>query len=210
MARRAGGQFVTFEGGEGAGKSTQARRLAARFEALGASVLLTREPGGSPQAEVIRDQLLAGPSDRWTPMAQLLLMYAARAEHLERVIWPALAARQVVISDRFADSSMAYQGWAQGLGVEAVNALDAIVVRDRAPDLTIILDVPAKTGLARAKSRGEVNRFEGMDLSFHEDLRHAYLEIAAAHPEPILNRSPDLFFYVVLAGFGAHDHTALG
>jgi len=182
MPRRPSGLFISFEGGEGTGKSTQSARLAERLRAKGADVLATREPGGAPEAETIRDLLLTGAADRWTPASELLLMYAARAEHLARTIRPALSARRTVISDRFADSSMAYQGIARGLGVRAVEALDAIVVGDLTPDLTVVLDAPAEVGLARARARGEQNRFDALDLDFHETLRRAYLDIAAANP----------------------------
>src|SRR3954470_24313253 len=133
------GRFISFEGGEGAGKSTQARLLRTQLEARGHSVLLTREPGGSPGAEEIRKLLVEGDRDRWTPLAETLLFLAARADHVARAIEPALAAGTWVISDRFADSTFVYQGIARGLGIEMVRRLQQAAIGDFAPDLTIIL-----------------------------------------------------------------------
>jgi dTMP kinase len=182
-ARRAG-LFLSLEGGDGAGKSSQIRRLAEHFRGLGRPVVVTREPGGSPGAEAIRALLVSGAADRWTPLAEALMMYAARAEHLEKVILPALARGDVVITDRFADSTMAYQGVAGDVGEARVKALHALVVGEDEPDLTFILDVPVSVGLARAGKRQEgEGRFESKGASFQERVRQAFLKIAADNPQ---------------------------
>jgi len=177
------GRFITFEGGEGVGKSTQIRRLADRLRGRG-EVLVTREPGGSPGAEAIRALLVSGPVERWSPISETLLMYAARRDHIERVIAPALARGAWVICDRFYDSSRAYQGAAGGAPASLLHALEAEVVGELIPDLTLILDLPTEVGLARAIRRGQgEGRFEAKGAEFHERLRAAFLEIAAAEPE---------------------------
>ena len=177
------GRFITFEGGEGGGKSTQVRRLADRLRDRG-EVVVTREPGGSPGAEAIRALLVSGPVERWSPISETLLMYAARRDHIERVIAPALARGAWVICDRFYDSSRAYQGAAGGAPAGLLQALEAEVVGEVIPDLTLILDLPVKTGLARASRRGQAEgRFEAKGAEFHERLRAAFLQIAAAEPE---------------------------
>jgi len=178
------GLFITFEGGEGAGKSTQVRRLAAALEAQGRQVLQTREPGGSKGAEQIRTLLVTGASDRWSGMTEALLNFAARSDHLARIIRPALQRGDIVLCDRFADSTMAYQGYAQGVGAAAISALTDIVVEDTRPDLTLIMDLPVAAGLARAAARGEgEDRYEKMGQAFHETLRAAFLDIAARAPK---------------------------
>lgn len=172
------GRFITFEGGEGAGKSTQIGLIAARLRARGLTVLETREPGGP-----VRDLLVKG-DDEWAPMAEALLHFAARADHLEKTIRPALADGTWVLCDRFADSTMAYQGIAQGLGPDAVNALYDLVAGDLKPDLTLILDLPVSVGLDRAGRRDiDETRYERMGTAFHETLRQAFLDIAADAPE---------------------------
>jgi len=177
------GRFISFEGGEGAGKSTQARLLRTALEARGYGVVLTREPGGSPGAEEIRKLLVEGEPDRWTPLAETLLFVAARADHVARVIEPALASGAWVISDRFSDSTFVYQGLARGLGIEAVRNLQQAALGHYAPDLTIILDVEPKSGLERAAARGaKENRFERFDADFHQRLRDGFLSIAAHEP----------------------------
>jgi dTMP kinase len=174
------GMFITLEGGEGAGKSTLIKGLARRLEALGRDVVLSREPGGTQGAEAIRGLLVTGEADRWTPLSELCLFYAARQDHLERLIRPALAAGKTVLCDRFSDSTRAYQGQAGGAGRAAVEALDTLIVGDTQPDLTFILDIDPEIGLARAAARrGTEDRFEGKALAFHKALRSAYLEIAA-------------------------------
>src|SRR5881394_1233539 len=166
------GRFISFEGGEGAGKSTQARLLRTQLEARGHAVLLTREPGGSPGAEEIRKLLVEGEPERWTPLAETLLFLAARADHVARVIEPALSVGNWVISDRFSDSTFVYQGLARGLGLDAVRNLQKAALGYFAPDLTMILDVEPNSGLQRTIARGaKENRFETFDAVFHQSLR---------------------------------------
>jgi dTMP kinase len=177
------GRFITFEGGEGAGKSTQLRRLAERLRGRGLEVVATREPGGSPGAEAIRELVLNGAADRWSPVTETLLMYAARRDHIERVIAPALARGAWVVCDRFADSTRAYQGAAGGTDPALIAALEAQVLDGARPDLTLIFDLPPEAGLARAHARGGELRFESKGLAFHERLREGFLAIARAEPE---------------------------
>jgi dTMP kinase len=181
------GTFITLEGGEGVGKSTQVRYLIARLEARGIAALSTREPGGSPGAEILRDILLSGMIKDLGPKAEAILFAAARLDHIDHTIGPALAAGTWVICDRFADSTRAYQGALGGLDPEFLRRLEELTVADTRPDLTLILDLPADVGLARAAQRrgaGETtDRFEGEGLAFHVALREAYLAIAAAEPE---------------------------
>lgn len=179
------GRFITLEGGEGAGKSTQARRLVAALSACGVAAIATREPGGSPRAEEIRAVLLSGAAERLSPVAETLLFAAARADHLDKTIRPALARGAWVVCDRFADSTRAYQGAMGGVPDDTLSAVERIAVGDTRPDLTLVLDLPAETGLARAAARrgqGEVDRFEQESLGFHQALRQAFLRIAAAEP----------------------------
>ncbi|HRK71096.1 MAG TPA: dTMP kinase [Micropepsaceae bacterium] len=180
------GAFITFEGGEGAGKSTQIRMLREVLRDRGHDAVLTREPGGTPEAERIRDVVVA-PGHRFTPLAEALLYYAARAEHMAHLIRPARAGGAVVLCDRFLDSTAAYQSIASGLDAQVLETLKALVVGPDMPDLTLILDLPPQKGLARAIARarelGEAtSRYENMDIGFHERLRHAFLNIAAAEP----------------------------
>lgn len=178
------GFFTTFEGIEGSGKSTQIRHLAAAGEGAGARVRLTREPGGSAVAERIRDLLLHPPAEGNSAMSEALLHYAARREHLDHVILPALRAGQWVICDRYADSTMAYQGHGFGLGAATVATLHDLVIGAFAPDLTIVLDLPVELGLARAKTRSPAgDRYERLDAAFHQRVRDAFLHIARAEPE---------------------------
>jgi dTMP kinase len=177
------GRFITFEGGEGAGKSTQLKRLVARLEGQGHAVVATREPGGSPGAEDIRALVLQGQADRWSPTTETLLMYAARRDHVERVIRPALAKGAWVVCDRFFDSTRAYQGAAGGVDPVFISALETHVVEQTRPDLTLIFDLPVSEGLNRAHARaGHEMRFESKGLAFHERLREGFLAIAAAEP----------------------------
>jgi dTMP kinase len=177
------GKFITLEGGEGAGKSTQVRLLCAALEERGVKAIVTREPGGTPGAEAVRDLLLHGAEDGWSPMTESLLHFAARREHLDKKVLPALSRGSWVVSDRFADSTMAYQGYGQGLGREPIEALYRIVVGAFEPDLTLILDLPVEEGLARADGRRTgKDRYERMDRDFHERLRHGFLEIARLAP----------------------------
>ena len=181
MAR---GRFITFEGGEGTGKSTQVRRLVERLKVAGREAVATREPGGSPGAETIRDLLVRGEADRWSPVTETLLMYAARRDHIERVIRPALARGAWVICDRFADSTRAYQGVAGGADPALISALETFVLEEVRPDLTLVLDLPADLGLERAAVRAGVEtRFESKGEAFHARLREAFLTIAAAEPQ---------------------------
>lgn len=182
-ARKRTGFFISFEGGDGAGKTTQIKRLSAALEAAGRNVIATREPGGADGAEAIRTLLVEGDADRWSPLCEALLVYASRADHLERTILPALEDGSVVISDRFADSTMAYQGIAGALGEEAVTRLHELVVGPHDPDLTIILDLPSEEGLARAGARGGAARFEEKGADYQQRVREAFLTIAGAHPE---------------------------
>ena len=179
-----GGKFITLEGGEGTGKSTQALLLAGHLEGAGIDALVTREPGGAPGAEEIRKLLVAGAPGRWDAISEALLHFAARREHLERTVLPAIAGGQWVISDRFADSTMAYQGYGLGVERQAVEALYRIVVGTFAPDLTIILDLAPERGLERSRGgqTGE-DRYERMDQAFHRRLREGYLDIARREPE---------------------------
>jgi len=178
------GRFITFEGGEGAGKSTQVKRLVTRLEAGGREVVMTREPGGSPGAESIRDIVLRGDADRWSPVTETLLMYAARRDHVERVIRPALARGAWVVCDRFADSTRAYQGAAGGTDPGLIAALETYILEDTRPNLTLVFDLPAEVGLERAHIRaGAEMRFESKGMAFHERLREAFLAIATREPE---------------------------
>jgi dTMP kinase len=176
--------MITVEGGEGAGKSTHVRRLAEALRRTGIEVLTTREPGGAPGAEQIRALLVDGEPARWDGMTEALLHFAARREHLVKTVFPALERGEWVVSDRFADSTMAYQGYGFGLGREVIETLYAATVGDFRPDLTIILDLPAEAGLARARARGSgATRYERMGLDFHRRLREGFLDIARREPE---------------------------
>ncbi|WP_457790162.1 dTMP kinase [Pseudomonas sp. PL-6] len=177
------GLFITLEGPEGAGKSTNRDYLAERLRERGVDVLLTREPGGTPLAERIRELLLA-PSDE--PMAsdtELLLVFAARAQHLQQVIRPALARGAVVLCDRFTDATYAYQGGGRGLSGERIALLENFVQGELRPDLTLIFDLPVEVGLARAAARGRLDRFEQEGRGFFEAVRQAYLQRAAQAPQ---------------------------
>lgn len=178
------GKFITVEGGEGSGKSTQLRCLSAALASRGIACLLTREPGGCPGAEQIRRLLVEGATGRWRPLTEALLHYAARVEHVALTIHPAVARGDWVLSDRFADSTMAYQGYGHGLGAETIAALHRLALGTMQPDLTLVFDLPVKEGLDRAKARGGgEDRYERMDLGFHERLRQGFLAIAAQAPE---------------------------
>src|SRR5688500_12746876 len=180
QGNRQRGRFISFEGGEGAGKSTQIRLLVDALAARGLDVIATREPGGSPGAEEIRRLLVSGDPGRWDGVTEALLHFAARRDHLARTVWPALDAGRWVVTDRFADSTMAYQGYGHGLGREPIERLYEVAVGGFAPDLTLILDIPPEAGVSRAHARhdGE-DRYERMDLTFHHRLREGFLAIAA-------------------------------
>jgi dTMP kinase len=179
------GKFITFEGGEGNGKSTQAAMLAMRLESLGIAVLLTREPGGSPGAEIIRHVLLSGAAKPLGPAAEAILFAAARDDHVKCAIEPALAAGKWVVCDRFADSTRVYQGVLGEVDDRLIKALERASIGDLKPDLTFVLDVPVETGLERAAVRrngSRADRFEAEKVEAHEKLRDAFLALAAAEP----------------------------
>lgn len=188
-------RFITFEGIDGSGKSTQARRFAEHLRGQGADVVLTREPGGSPGAEEIRQLLLTGDPDRWSPETEILLFTAARRDHLEKTIEPALTAGKTVVSDRFADSTRVYQGATRGDLRGMVDSLHSLMI-GREPDLTFIIDMDPALALERglARKSGE-DRFEDFGLAFQETLRHGFLALAKANPDRCIlidgNRTPD-------------------
>jgi dTMP kinase len=180
------GCFITFEGGEGTGKSTQTRHLVEHLAAVGIDAVATREPGGSPGAEALRHLLLSGAVAPLGSAAEALVFSAARIDHLDATIRPALARGAFIVCDRFADATRAYQGALGNLDRRLIRALERVTVGETRPDLTIILDLPAEIGLARAGARrasGSADRFEAEAFSFHQALRSTFLEIAAAEPE---------------------------
>src|SRR4029077_2837562 len=185
MTGQARGRFITLEGGEGVGKSVQAQRLEERLTGLGLAVVRTREPGGSPGAEPLREAMFSGLSGEFTPAGQAFLFSAARVDHLNKTILPALARGAWVLSDRFADSTRAYQGAAGNLPPDFIASLERLTVGTNRPDLTLILDLNPEVGLKRATERGKTgpaDRFESEGLPFHKTLRRAFLDIAAAEP----------------------------
>jgi dTMP kinase len=190
------GKFIVFEGGEGTGKSTQARLLADALGDVGPGVVLTREPGGAPGAEALRRLLVEAPPEAgWAPLSETLLHYAARNEHLEKTIRPALARGLWVISDRFADSTTAYQGAGLAVGSDVFDCLSRLVIGDLAPDLTIILDLDSEQALARAAARCPTrDRYESMNLEFHRRIRTAFIEIAqrGGRRYAVIDAAPDL------------------
>lgn len=174
------GTFITFEGGEGSGKSTQIRRLADRLRQTGRDVVMTREPGGTPEAEAVRALLVSGDVTRWTANSEALLNYAAREQHLEQVVKPALAGSKIVLCDRFMDSTRAYQGYAGGCDLAFIDALEKTIVGPTRPNLTLIFDLDPAAGLDRARSRGDAiseDRYERKGLAFHRKLREGFLDI---------------------------------
>ncbi len=177
------GLFITLEGGEGAGKTTQMNRLRAWWESRGREVLVTRQPGGTPLAEEIRELLLGERGESVDDLTELLLMFAARAQFLSALVRPALARGVVVLCDRFTDSTWAYQGGGRGVDSDHIAALESLVHGDLQPDLTLLLDLPVEAGLERAGKRGAADRIEQEDRDFFDRVRRAYLEQAAAHPE---------------------------
>ncbi len=200
------GRFISLEGGEGAGKSTQARRLAAALEARGLHVLVTREPGGSEGAEAIRALLMEGAVARWSPHAEALLFAAARADHVEKTINPALAAGSWVISDRFIDSTRAYQGVAGGIDDAALMALHGFGSRGLLPDRTFVLEIPPSEGAARASGRdgAAADRFAAREAGFHEAVAAAFRRYAADEPERVrliqASAAPDAVTDALVAG----------
>jgi dTMP kinase len=186
--QRSKGFFITFEGGEGSGKSTQVNRLAASLQASGYAVVVTREPGGTPEAEKIRNLLVQSDGGNWNAMEECLLLFAARLNHYRTLIEPALNEKKIVICDRFSDSTRAYQGYGLGLPLEHIEAIKFLTLGSVEPDLTLLLDIPVKEGLARSTKRlqaensGE-DRYEGMELDFHEKLRQGFLSLSRSAPQ---------------------------
>ncbi|MBR1196460.1 dTMP kinase [Bradyrhizobium sp. AUGA SZCCT0240] len=180
------GKFISFEGGEGSGKSTQIKKLADRLATVKLRAIVTREPGGSPGAEIIRHVVLSGMGKLLGPEAETLLFAAARDDHVRTVIQPALSQGIWVLCDRFSDSTRAYQGRLGQVSPAVLNAMQRVTIGDLKPDLTIILDIPVEVGLKRAAARrgtGAPDRFEAEDVKFHQDLRDAYQQIAAEDPK---------------------------
>ena len=177
------GRFITLEGGEGAGKSTQIQVVKDYLEARGIDVVVTREPGGTPVGQEIRNLLVSGDKDKWSPLSETLLILADRAAHLERVIRPALADGKYVVCDRFFDSTRAYQGIAGGLGLEVIHNLQQPVLGTTLPDVTLLLDIDPEKGLSRAQKRGGDLRFESKTLAYHQTLRQAFLDFVKQEPE---------------------------
>ncbi|MGC6475450.1 MAG: dTMP kinase [Parvibaculales bacterium] len=177
------GRFISFEGGEGAGKSTQIKHVASFLKANGHQVLTTRQPGGTENGQALRDLLVNGAVNRWPPMAEALLMLADRAVHLEEMIRPALAQGQWVLCDRYMDSTRAYQGVAGALGLDVIDALQAPIVQDTVPDLTFLLDLDVAKGLQRASERGGAARFENKGKAYHEEIRRGFLTLAKAETD---------------------------
>jgi dTMP kinase len=184
VSNGATGRFITLEGGEGAGKSTQIVRLKAWLESNGRTVVATREPGGSPGAEMIRKLLVEGPVERWDGTTEALLHFAARRDHLRSTVWPALKRGAWVVSDRFADSTRAYQGYGHGLDLALLERLYDVAVGGFRPDLTLILDLPVEVGLARAAARrGTETRYESLPVEFHHRVKAGFREIADREPD---------------------------
>lgn len=186
------GLFITFEGGEGSGKTTQINKIAGKLADKNIKVITTREPGGTPEAEKIRELLVQRDGGDWPPMAECLLLYAARAMHVEQVIRPALKKGKVVISDRFFDSTLAYQGYGRGLDTDTIKKLNTLILGDFRPDITFILDVDPQEGIRRSgrrlaaekmKIQQTEDRFENLGLEFHQKLRQGFLDIAEQNPE---------------------------
>jgi dTMP kinase len=180
------GLFLTFEGGEGTGKSTQIKRLGERLAMQGRKVIATREPGGTPEAEAVRSLLVSGDVGRWTAKSEALLNYAAREQHLEQVIRPALVRGDIVICDRFMDSTRAYQGYAGGCDLSFIDALEKAIVGTTRPVLTLIFDLDPALGLERARTRGDAiseDRYERKGLAFHRSLRDGFLDILRRDPK---------------------------
>ena len=179
------GRFITLEGGEGAGKSTQIQVIKDYLQFRGNDVVVTREPGGTSEGQEIRNLLVSGDKDKWSPLSETLLILADRAAHLERVIRPALAEGKYVVCDRFFDSTRAYQGVAGGLGLDVIHNLQQPVLGTTLPDITLLLDIDPEKGLRRAQERGGELRFESKTLAYHRTLRNAFLDFAAQEPDRI-------------------------
>jgi dTMP kinase len=181
----AAGRFITLEGGEGVGKSTQLKALAQALRDRGVDLVVTREPGGSDGAEKIRELLLTGDEDRWSPQAEALLFAAARTDHVDKVVRPAILAGQWVLSDRFIDSSLAYQGGAGGLGIEAVRAINAFGIKEWFPDRTLVLALAEGGARARARDNEESDRIGGRPEGYHQKVDLAFRQIAAEEPQRV-------------------------
>jgi dTMP kinase len=179
------GKFITFEGGEGVGKTTNVAFVENYFQARKISLVVTREPGGTPLAEKLRTLLLSKKSEAISEEAELLLMFAARAQHIKHVIEPALARGDWVICDRFTDATYAYQGGGRNMKISTIEGLENLVQGNLRPDLTLLLDAPVKIGMERAGKRGAFDRFESETVQFFEDVRRAYLLQAELHPQRI-------------------------
>ena len=179
------GRFITFEGGEGAGKSTQAALLAERLRAAGIDVVLTREPGGTPGAEAIRALVVEGEPDRWDATTEALLVSAARADHVARLIRPALAAGQWVVCDRFVDSTLAYQGAGKGLAAADLLETHRFATGNLWPDLTLVLDLPLAAGAERAAARGRPDRFDRLGAEFHDRVAASFVHVAHQEPDRV-------------------------
>lgn len=206
------GKFITLEGGEGAGKSTQVKRLADLLLGKGFEVVQTREVGGAPSAEAIRELWLTKGEGYWDAVSELLLVMAARREHLVKTVWPALARGAWVVCDRFADSSRAYQGIGLGLGLEAVEEIYRHVAPNFEPDLTLLLDLPVEIGLARMTARGgQDDQYQQKDKAFHQKLRDAYLSLAKEHAYRfrVIDASQDADSVAMLIGQNLREHFAL-
>lgn len=182
--KQKGGAFITFEGGEGSGKSTQSKLLMEAIQQSRLDVIHTREPGGTEGAEAIRSLLVQGEKDRWTRDTELLLHFAARSEHVTRLVIPKCLNGVHVVCDRFTDSTLAYQGYGHGIAPERIRQLQRLMLEGFSPDLTFMLDIDVKEGIARAGRRGDnENRYESMEMEFHERVRQGYLAIARKEPK---------------------------
>jgi len=185
------GLFITLEGGEGSGKTSQINHLSEYLTDQGSRVITTREPGGTDEGEAIRSLLVQRDGGDWNPMSEVLLLFAARITHIEKVIKPALEDGKIVICDRFTDSTVAYQGYGRGLEIDKIRSIQEIAIGDFAPDITLILDINVKLGLDRSNKRLAANsgyeqtedRFERMDIGFHEKLRNGFLDIVKNEPQ---------------------------
>jgi len=188
------GRFITVEGGEGVGKTTNLEFIESRLKARGIDVVRTREPGGTPLAESIREMLLAPREESVCELTELLLVFAARAQHIEQVIKPALARGQWVLSDRFTDATYAYQGAGRGMDMASIATLERLVQGELKPDLTLLLDVPVEIGIARARARSVPDRFESEQLQFFEAVRSQYLQRARHEPDrfAVIDATPEL------------------
>ncbi|MES2729597.1 MAG: dTMP kinase [Pseudomonadota bacterium] len=197
------GVFISFEGGEGAGKTTQIKRIAEALTAQGHEVVTTREPGGTPEGDKVRSLLVNSDGGNWSPEAEVMLFFVSRAMHVRDLIIPALNAGKIILCDRFTDSTRVYQCAGRGLGRAGIEQVKEFSIGMLEPDLTLIMDLPVSAGLARAKSRASSNvavgkaaedRFENVDIAFHERLRHGYLDLAAEYPNrcKVINVDTDL------------------